>query len=99
MPTWLVVVLVVVVVVLLLAALAGRGARRTLAGPDPTDVSIPADVAAEVSRLAVSGQQIAAIKLLRERTGLGLAASKQITDRMIARHQRGDGGSPASPIG
>lgn len=94
MPTWLVVVLAVLLVLVLLALVGVRAGRAALGGPDPTDVTIPPELAAEVSQLAVSGQQIHAIKKLRDGTGIGLAAAKQITDRMIARQQR-----PTAPDG
>lgn len=42
----------------------------------------------EVRRLAESGQPIAAIKRLREATGLGLAEAKQIVDSLGRLHPK-----------
>jgi len=42
--------------------------------------SLPAPVASEIDRLVAAGQKIAAIKALRDSTGLGLAESKRAID-------------------
>lgn len=53
--------------------------------PPPQDVgsvrsTLPADVVAEIDRLVAAEQPIVAIKLLREHTGFGLKASKDLID-------------------
>ncbi|MHA7666527.1 ribosomal protein L7/L12 [Mycolicibacterium sp. HS_4_1] len=49
------------------------------ARPQP---SAGAGVSQEVWRLAASGQKIQAIKRLREETGMGLKAAKDVVDRL-----------------
>lgn len=58
-----------------------------LLGERPPAAGAPAETAGasnsfppEVVELALSGKKIQAIKLLRERTGLGLAEAKQVVD-------------------
>jgi len=56
-----------------------------LVASSPTDAaalrsSLPASVAAEIDRLVAAEQAIAAIKLLREHSGLGLKQSKDAID-------------------
>lgn len=81
MPSWLWILIVVAVVVVLLQLFA----RRTVIGRvDPTQVSLSPELVAQVRQLAVSGQQIPAIKLLCQSTGMGLAAAKTMVDRMTA---------------
>lgn len=41
---------------------------------------LPAEAAAEIDRLLAAGQPISAIKLYRERTGVGLAEAKRAID-------------------
>lgn len=53
--------------------------------PQPHDAeavrsTLPADAVAEIDRLVAEAQPIAAIKQLREHTGLGLKASKDLID-------------------
>jgi ribosomal protein L7/L12 len=45
-----------------------------------------ADVEGELVRLLRDGQKIAAIKLLRERTGVGLKQSKETVEALARRH-------------
>ena len=81
MPTWVWIVVAVLVVVLSLMIVA----RRTVGGVDPTQLLLDPDLVGRVRALAQSNQKIAAIKLLRDGTpGLGLAAAKQMVDRMAA---------------
>ncbi len=73
--------MVIVVIVLLFLIFA----RRVVGGVDPTQLLLDPDLVARVRTLAAADQKIAAIKLLREGTpGLGLAAAKQMIDRMAA---------------
>lgn len=48
--------------------------------PASVRASLPAPVAAEIDRLVAGNQQIVAIKMVREQTGLGLRESKNIVD-------------------
>lgn len=56
-----------------------RGTQST-ATTDPVPGVGGAAVSPEVLRLALAGQKIQAIKMLREQTGLGLRESKDIVD-------------------
>lgn len=60
---------------------AGHGGSMSPppAGAQP---SAGAGVSQEVWRLAASGQKIQAIKRLREETGMGLKAAKDVVDRL-----------------
>ena len=79
MDAWVWIVVVVLVVVLLFMIFA----RRAVGGVDPTQLLLEPDLVGRVRALAQSNQKIAAIKLLREGTpGLGLAAAKQMVDKM-----------------
>lgn len=49
---------------------------------------LPASVAAEIDAFVASDQQIRAIKLVREQTGLGLKDSKQIVESWPHPHRR-----------
>lgn len=48
--------------------------------PASVRASLPTQVAAEIDRLVAGNQQIVAIKMVREQTGLGLRESKNIVD-------------------
>lgn len=52
------------------------------AATTPGFSGLPADVEHEVRRLVDSGKKIVAIKLVRERTGLGLKDAKDLVERM-----------------
>jgi hypothetical protein len=79
--TWVWIVVVVLVVVVLFMFLA----RRAVGGVDPTQLLLEPDLVGRVRALAQADQKVAAIKLLREGTpGLGLAAAKQMVDKMAA---------------
>ncbi|WP_179466305.1 ribosomal protein L7/L12 [Mycolicibacterium vinylchloridicum] len=56
-----------------------RDATSSVASDQVRDVGAPA-VSQEVLQLALQGQKIQAIKVLREQTGLGLKESKDIVD-------------------
>ena len=81
MLTWVWIVFAVLVVVLLLLALG----RRAAGGVDPTQLLLDPELVGRVRVLAKAGQTIPAIKMLRQGTpGLGLAAAKQMVDKMAA---------------
>ena len=87
MQTWVWIVVVALVVVVLFVIMA----RRTVGGVDPTQLLLEPDLVGRVRTLAQANQKVAAIKLLREGTpGLGLAAAKQMVDKMAA-SPRADG--------
>ena len=61
-----------------------RDARRS--APQPAVALLPEDTAiladAEISAALAAGSKIEAIKLVRERTGLGLKESKDLVERL-----------------
>ncbi len=64
-----------------------RTQRRTnsLSGPPrsiPSTNDLSPDLRAQILLLKAEGQTIAAIKLARERTGLGLAEAKQLVEQI-----------------
>ena len=87
MQTWVWIVVIVLVVVVLFVIMA----RRAVGGVDPTQLLLEPDLVSRVRTLAQADQKVAAIKLLRDGTpGLGLAAAKQMVDKMAA-SPRADG--------
>lgn len=79
MDAWVWIVVVVLVLVLLFMIFA----RRAVGGVDPTQLLLEPELVGRVRALAQSNQKIAAIKMLRDGTpGLGLAAAKQMVDKM-----------------
>ncbi|MEV4668822.1 ribosomal protein L7/L12 [Microbacterium sp. LWO12-1.2] len=76
-----------------LAAVSNAGAAYssiTPASATPSSVraALPASVVADIDRLVAGNQQIAAIKLVREHTGLGLKESKNVIDAWGPHHIR-----------
>ena len=65
-----------------LAAVSNASAAYSSITATPSSVrgALPASVAAEVDRLIAADQKIHAIKLVREHTGLGLKASKDVVE-------------------
>ncbi|TLH49703.1 ribosomal protein L7/L12 [Mycolicibacterium aubagnense] len=61
---------------------AGHGGTVSPPPPARPQPSAVAGVSQEVWRLAASGQKIQAIKRLREETGMGLKAAKDVVDRL-----------------
>jgi len=83
--TWIWIVVAVLLIVLLLRVV---GRRALMGRVDPTNLLLEPELVDQVRALARANQQVAAIKLLRERTpGLGLAPAKLIVDRMAAPKQ------------
>ncbi|MFM2411470.1 MAG: Ribosomal protein C-terminal domain [Pseudomonadota bacterium] len=76
------------VAVLIIALIRWRRTlRRTdslskLPRPVPSITDLPPDLRKQILRLNAEGQVIAAIKLARERTGLGLAEAKQLIEQI-----------------
>lgn len=67
---------------------AGRMATAMAAGSDAVHtstarVTLDAALTDEVRQLLVAGQRLAAIKLLHERAGLGLAEAKAVADHLV----------------
>jgi ribosomal protein L7/L12 len=57
--------------------------RGGLAGPpDRPETTMDAALLAETRRLRSDGRTIQAVKLVRQRTGLGLLEAKQLVDRL-----------------
>ena len=82
--SWAVVLLVLVLIqTQRLSTLKGRVARleRAVLPQVPLTTDLPPDVEREARGLANSGKKIAAIKLVREHTGLGLKEAKDLVDR------------------
>ncbi len=79
--TWFWFVVLVASAFLALIIVRRVGARGAV---DPTQVSIDPAVAGQVKRLAAKGDRKAAVKVLRDATGLGLADAIRITDRLSA---------------
>jgi len=94
--TTLLILAVIAGVALLLFGRRDKARRIGLDDPDPTarqrmkavDPQLSQGDRAEVARLLAEGNKIAAIKLVRERTGLGLAEAKEFVEH-------GDFGSAA----
>lgn len=63
-----------------LAAVSHASAVATSITPRSPRASVQASVAAEIDRLIAANQQIHAIKLFREHTGVGLAEAKRAID-------------------
>jgi ribosomal protein L7/L12 len=63
------------------AALEWSARNAGLSGVTPA-VHNQSGVSAEVQQLAMAGQKIQAIKMLRDQTGLGLREAKDIVDRL-----------------
>ncbi|MBM9466131.1 hypothetical protein [Nakamurella leprariae] len=92
--SWWVWTLLLVVIVVVVVVLVGRRAVRTLARPgvDPTELSIDPELIAEIRRLGAAGQKLQAIKVLRERTGVGLADAVRLVERWTAPRPDGSAG-------
>lgn len=83
-------VVIVIVVVVLLVRRALKSIRPEVPSIQPSGQSdapfsvplavVTAEAAHEIERLLSQGQKLPAIKLLREQTGLGLAAAKSLID-------------------
>lgn len=60
-----------------------RSALQGVRSPPQPRIGNATGVDLEVRKLAADGQRIAAIKLLRERTGLGLKEAKDLLDQTV----------------
>jgi ribosomal protein L7/L12 len=88
---WVVVVLAAVVVAFVLV-----GARGARARVDPTQVTIDAELAAQLKALYAKGDKLQAVKDLRAATGLGLADAVRIVDKLGAKAAPAGGSAPAT---
>jgi ribosomal protein L7/L12 len=85
-PLWLIVVTLAALLLLGGLALRGRGGgemveRQRRASPAPTSEQHAVMADAEVRAALERGNKIEAIKLVRERTGLGLKEAKDLVER------------------
>lgn len=86
MATW---VWIIVIVLVVFAAVRVFARRAALRGVDPTQVTLSPEVANQARALALQGQKIHAITLIRDHTEMPLAAATLIVDRMAAGGPRG----------
>lgn len=70
------------------ATAASSSITPPAATPSSVRAALPPNVASEIDRLVAGNQQINAIKLVRERTGLGLRESKLVIDEWVPRSAR-----------
>src|SRR5262245_26865056 len=82
MPPALLVPIGVLVAALAFLVLRSRTVRTRAGVPPPVPRPLPADVEQDVRRALGAGQKIAAIKLLRDRTGAGLAEAKAAVEAL-----------------
>jgi len=85
-PLWLIVVVIALLAVLAgLAFRGGRGGemieRQRRTTPVPTSNQLAVLASPEVRRALERGKKIEAIKLVRQRTGLGLKEAKDLVER------------------
>jgi ribosomal protein L7/L12 len=89
-PLWILIPAALLLVVLLARALTGGNRREMVDGqraagfaPDSAHMAVLAQP--DVQRAIAERRFIEAIKLVRERTGLGLKESKQLVERQLPR--------------
>jgi large subunit ribosomal protein L7/L12 len=71
-----------VVLMIWIAARRGRSARSDLRGPPAQLPELTGDVRSAALKLRAEGKTIEAIRLVRERTGIGLKEAKDAVDGM-----------------
>ena len=79
-PLPILVISVALILVLLLVRSGRRSSRHLLEAPPLMD--LPGDVESDARTLVLEGSKLAAIKLVRERSGLGLKEAKELVERM-----------------
>ena len=75
------IVIAAVALILLLLLVRGRSARRDLLAP-PVSIRLSSKVEDEARALVMGGDKIAAIRLVRKQSGLGLKEAKELVERM-----------------
>jgi ribosomal protein L7/L12 len=88
---------IVIIVAAALIALVIVSRRATRSRVDPTQVSIDPGLAAQVRDLEAKGKKLEAVRLLRERTGLGLADAVRIVDKLAASGKPADLSKKGAP--
>ena len=78
------IVIAAVALILLLLLVRGRGGRRDLLTP-PVPIRLSSAVEDEARALVMGGDKIAAIRLVRKHSGLGLKEAKDLVERMDVR--------------
>ena len=94
-PLWLLVPMVILLAFLLARAFAGGNRdmieRQRAATFEPGSDHLTVLAQNDVQDAIARGRKIEAIKLVRERTGLGLKESKQLVERQSPRRPRAPG--------
>lgn len=78
------IVIAAVALILLLLLVRRRGGRRDLLAP-PVPIRLSDEVEDEARALVARGDKIAAIRLVRKQSGLGLKEAKDLVERMEMR--------------
>jgi hypothetical protein len=89
-PLWILIPAALLLLVLLVRLFAGRSEREMIdgqreAGFEPGSAHLMVLAQPDVQRAIAERRMIEAIKLVRERTGLGLRESKQLVERRLPR--------------
>jgi ribosomal protein L7/L12 len=87
-PLWLLTLAGVAFAILAFLAFRSRSSgdmieRQRRASPVPSGDQLEALASAEVRAALVGGNKLEAIKLIRERTGLGLKEAKELVERQL----------------
>ena len=86
METWWILLIAAVIALVFVLAWSARKRRSYV---DPTQVTIDAALAGQVTGLYQQGKKVGAVKLLREQTGLSLADAVTIVEKIASRSKTG----------
>ena len=86
MQTWWILLIAAVIALVFVLAWSARKRRSYV---DPTQVTIDAALAGQVTELYQQGKKVEAVKLLREQTGLSLADAVTIVEKIASRSKTG----------
>ena len=86
MQTWWILLIAAVIALVFVLAWSARKRRSYV---DPTQVTIDAALAGQVTGLYQQGKKVEAVKLLREQTGLSLADAVTIVEKIASRSKTG----------
>jgi len=84
--TWWILLIAAVIALVFVLAWSARKRRSYV---DPTQVTIDAALAGQVTGLYQQGKKVEAVKLLREQTGLSLADAVTIVEKIASRSKTG----------
>lgn len=90
-PLWILIPAALLLLVLLARAFTGGGGRREMvdgqraSGFEPGSQHLTVLAQPDVQKAIAERRMVEAIKLVRERTGLGLKESKQLIERQLPR--------------